>query len=121
MNLHSKICIYTSVCGSPFEILKRQIFRNRGSNFDVSRQLAARREALLRLLPRQRVRGGSQHEEKLLLTSGGRAAVHLVSDCQKYYCSTIIIVRLPEEEKSQAQGHLLTKYSTTIAKAAPPF
>ena len=54
------------------------------------------------------VRGGSQHEEKLLLTSGGRATVHLVSDCQKYYCSTIIIVRLPEEEKSQAQGHLLT-------------
>ena len=79
------------------------------NNFDVSRQLAERREAcLLRLLPRQRVRGGSQHEEKLLLTSGGRAAVHLVSDCQKYYCSTIIIVRLPEEEKSQAQGHLLT-------------
>jgi len=79
------------------------------NNFDVSRQLAERREAcLLRLLPRQRVRGGSQHEEKLLLTSGGRAAVHLVSDCQKYYCTTIIIVRLPEEEKSQAQGHLLT-------------
>ena len=60
------------------------------NNFDVSRQLAERREAcLLRLLPRQRVRGGSQHEEKLLLTSGGRAAVHLVSDCQKYYCRTI--------------------------------
>ena len=78
------------------------------NNFDVSRQLAERREAWLRLLPRQRVRGGSQHEEKLLLTSGGRAAVHLVSDCQKYYYSTIIIVRLPEEEKSQAQGHLLT-------------
>ena len=79
------------------------------NNFDVSRQLAEQREAcLLRRLPRQRVRGGSQHEEKLLLTSGGRAAVHLVSDCQKYYCSTIIIVRLPEEEKSQAQGHLLT-------------
>ena len=78
------------------------------NNFDVSRQLAERREAcLLRLLPRQRVRGGSQHEEKLLLTSGGRAAVHLVSDCQKWY-NTIIIVRLPEEEKSQAQGHLLT-------------
>ena len=53
-------------------------------NFDVSRQLAERREAcLLRLLPRQRVRGGSQHEEKLLLTSGGHATVHLVSDCQK--------------------------------------
>ena len=79
------------------------------NNIDVSRQLAERREAcLLRLLPPQRVRGGSQHEEKLLLTSGGRAAVHLVSDCQKYYCSTIIIVQLPEEEKSQAQGHLLT-------------
>ena len=60
------------------------------NNFDVSRQLTERREAcLLRLLPRQRVRGGSQHEEKLLLTSGGRAAVHLVSDCQKHYCRTI--------------------------------
>ena len=54
------------------------------------------------------MRGGSQHEEKLLLTSGGRATVHSVSDCQKYYCSTIIIVRLPEEAKSQAQGHPLT-------------
>ena len=53
------------------------------------------------------MRGGSQHKEKLLLTSGGRDAVHLVSDCQKYYCSTIIIVRLSEEAKSQAQGHLL--------------
>ena len=75
----------------------------------MSRELAERREAcLLRLLPRQRVHGGSQHEEKLLLTSGGRAAVHLVSDCQKYYYSTIIIVRLPEEAKSQVQGHLLT-------------
>ena len=50
---------------------------------------------------------GSQHEEKLLLTNGGRASVHLVSDCQKYYSSTIIIFRLPEKEKSQAQGHLL--------------
>ena len=40
------------------------------NNFDVSRQLAKRREAcLLRLLPCQRVRAGSQHEEKLLLTS----------------------------------------------------
>ena len=40
------------------------------NNFDVSRQLAERREAcLLCLLPRQHVRGGSQHEEKLLLTS----------------------------------------------------
>ena len=76
------------------------------NNFDVSCQL--REACLLHLLPRQRVRGGSQHEEKLLLTSGGHAAVHLVSDCQKYYCSTIIIVRLPEEEKSQAQGDLLT-------------
>ena len=67
------------------------------NNFDVSRQLAERQEAcLLRLLPRRRVHGGSQHEEKLLLTSGGRAIVHLVSDCQKYYCSTTIIVRLPE-------------------------
>ena len=26
---------------------------------------------------------------KLLLTSGGRAAVYLVSDCQKHYCRTI--------------------------------
>ena len=52
------------------------------NNFDVSHLLAERREAcLLHLLPRQRVRGGSQHEETLLLTSGGRAAVHLVSDC----------------------------------------
>ena len=40
--------------------------------------------------------------------------------CQIARSSTIIIVRLPEEEKSQAQGHLLT-YSTTIAKAGPPF
>ena len=79
------------------------------NNFDVSCQLAERQEACsLRLILRQRVRGGSQHEEKRLLTSGGHAEVHLVSDCQKYYCSTIIIVRLPEEEKSQAQGHLLT-------------
>ena len=62
-------------------------------------------EKLAYLLPRQRVRGGSQHEEKLLLTRGGHAAVHSVSDCQN---STIIIVRLPEEEKSQAQGNLLT-------------
>ena len=47
------------------------------NNFDVSRQLAERREAcLVCLLPRQRVRGGSQHEDKLLLTSGGRAPVH---------------------------------------------
>ena len=64
------------------------------NNFDVSRshQLAERREACLhRLLPRQRVRAGTQNKEKLLLTSGGRAAVHLVSDCQKYYCSTIIL------------------------------
>ena len=75
----------------------------------MSRQLAERGEAcLLLLLPRQHVCGGLQHKEKLFLTSGGRATVHLVSDCQKYYCSTIIIVRLPEEEKSQAQGHLLT-------------
>ena len=89
--------------GRPF--LKRVLI----NNFDVSHQLGERREAcLLCLLPRQRVRDGSQHEEKLLHTSDGRAAVHLVSDCQKYYCSTIIIVRLPEEEKSQAQGHLLT-------------
>ena len=79
------------------------------NNFDVSRQLAKRREAcLLRLLPHQRMRGGSQHEEKLLLTTDGRAEVHSLSDSQKYYYSTIIIVRLPEEEKSQAQGHLLT-------------
>ena len=56
--------------GWPF--LEREL-----NNFDVSRQLAERREAcLLCLLPRQRVRGGSQHEEKLLLTSGGRASVH---------------------------------------------
>ena len=60
------------------------------TNFDVSRQLAERREAsLLRLLPHQHVRGGSQHEEKLLLTSGGHAVVHLVLDCHKYYCRTI--------------------------------
>ena len=77
--------------GRPF--LKRVL-----NNLDVSRQLAEQREdCILRLLPRQ-----------LLLISDGRAAVDLVSDCQKYYCSTIIIVRLPEEEKSQAQGHLLT-------------
>ena len=37
------------------------------NNFDVSRQLAEGREARLRLLPCQRMRGGSQHEEKLLL------------------------------------------------------
>ena len=75
------------------------------NNFDMSRQLAERREAcLLRLLPRQRMRGGSQHEEKLLLTSGGHATVHLASYCQKYYYSTTIIVRLQEEAKSQAQG-----------------
>jgi hypothetical protein len=84
------------------------------NNFDVSRQLAERREAcLLRLLTRPRARGGSQHEQKLLLTSGGRATVYLVSDCQKYYYSTIIIVRLPEEAKSQAQGHLLI-YRTVL-------
>ena len=35
MNLHSKICLYTSVCGSPFEISKRQIFRNRGSIWEL--------------------------------------------------------------------------------------
>ena len=35
------------------------------NNFDVSRQLAEQREALLlRLLPRFLVRGGSEHEEK---------------------------------------------------------
>ena len=32
MNLHSKICLYTSVYGSPFESLKRQMFRNGGSS-----------------------------------------------------------------------------------------
>ena len=72
----------------------------------MSRQLAERGEAcLLRLFPHQRVRGGSQHEEKLLLTSGGRAAVQSVSDCQKHnvYCS-IIIVGPSEEAKSQVQG-----------------
>ena len=74
----------------------------------MSRQLAERGEAYLLRLFLAHARGGSQDEERVLLTSGGRAAVHLVSDCQKYYCSTIIIVRLPEEEKSQAQGHLLT-------------
>ena len=75
------------------------------TTFDVSHQLVERREAcLLHLLPRQRMRSGSQNKEKLLLTSGGRAAVHLVSDCQKYYYSTTIIARLPEEAKSQAQG-----------------
>ena len=72
------------------------------NNLDMSRQLAEQREAcLLRILPRQRVHGGSQDEEKLLLTSGGRAAVHLVSDCQQF-------IRLPEEAKSQARGHLLS-------------
>ena len=66
--------------------------------FANTRQLAERREAcLLCLLPRQRVRGGSQHEEKLLLTSGGCAAIHLVSGCQQF-------IRLPEEAKSQAQS-----------------
>ena len=59
------------------------------NNFDVSHLLAERQEASLRLLARQRVRGGSQHEVKLLLTSGGRATIHLVSDCQKHYCRTI--------------------------------
>ena len=63
------------------------------NNFDVSRQLIERREAfLLRLLPRQHMHSGSQYKEKLLLTSGGRAGFHLVSDFQKYYCSTTIIV-----------------------------
>ena len=84
----------------------------------MSRQLANEEKLcllLVRPLPRSCARGGSQDEEKLLLydsalnTGGGRAAVHSVSDCQKYlYCSTIIIVRLPEEAKSQAHGHLLT-------------
>ena len=32
MNLHSKICLYTSVCSSTFESLKRQIFSNGGSS-----------------------------------------------------------------------------------------
>ena len=71
-------------------------------------------EKLAYLLPCQRVRGGSQHEEKLLLTTSGRATVYLVSDCQKYYYSTIIIVRLPEEAKSQAQGHLLALGSSPL-------
>ena len=31
----------------------------------------------------------AHNTRKLLLTSGGRAAVHLVSDCQKHYCRTI--------------------------------
>ena len=38
---------------------------------------------------------------------GARASIHLVLDCPKYYSSAIIIVRLPEEEKSKEQGHLL--------------
>ena len=71
---------------------------------------------LVRPLPRSRARGGLEDEEKLLLydsalnTGGGRAAVHSLSDCQKYlHCSgTIIIVRLPEEAKSQAHSHLPT-------------
>jgi len=55
------------------------------SFFDVSfvhpfantRQLAEQREpCLLRLLPRQCMRGGSQNEEKPFLTSGGHATVH---------------------------------------------
>ena len=88
--------------GRPF--LKRVL-----NNFDVSRQLDEKvAYYAFSLCHRQRVRGGSQHKEKLLLTSDGHVAVHLVSDCQKYYCSTIMIVRLLEEEKSQAQGHLLT-------------
>ena len=88
------------------------------NNFDVSRQLAERWEAcLLRLLPRQCMRGGWQHEENLLLTSGGRAAVHLVSDCQKYYSSTIFIVRLLEEEKSQASVHLFRAWLINIGSS----
>ena len=70
---------------------------------------------LVRPLPHSRARFGSQDKEKLLLydsalnTGGGRAAVHSVSDCQKYlYYSTIIIVGLSEDAKSQAHGHLLT-------------
>ena len=70
---------------------------------------------LVRPFPRSRARGGSQDEEKLLLydsalnTCGGRAAVHSVSDFQKYlYYSTIIIVRLPEEARSQVHDHLVT-------------
>ena len=71
------------------------------NNFDVSRQLAKRQEVfLLLLLPRQRMRGGSQHEEKLLLTSDGHATVHLVLDCQQF-------IRLSEEAKSQVQAHLV--------------
>ena len=78
------------------------------NNFDVSRQLAERREAcLVCRLPRPRERWLAGWGEAFSL-SDGRASVHLVLDCQKYYCSTIIIVRLPEEAKSQAQGHLLT-------------
>ena len=76
------------------------------NNCDVSRQLAEQREAcLLCLLPHQRVRGGSYHEEKLLLTSGGHVGVHLVLDCQQF-------IRLPEEAKSQAQGHA---YDTSLS------
>ena len=57
-------------------------------------------------------RGGWQDWEKLSLhtlppTRGGHAAVHSVSDGQKHtvvlHCSSTIIVRLPEEAKSQAQ------------------
>jgi hypothetical protein len=62
-----------------------------------------------------RARGASRDEEKLLLydsalnTDGGRAVVHSMSDCQKYlYCSTMIILRLWEEAKSQADDLLLT-------------
>ena len=83
----------------------------------MSRQLANEEKLcllLVRPLPRSRARGGSRDEEKLLLYDSalnigvGHAAVHSVSYCQKYlYCSTIIIVRLPEEAKSQVHGHIL--------------
>ncbi|XBI48208.1 hypothetical protein VPH35_111999 [Triticum aestivum] len=42
MNLHSKICLYTSVCDSSLKYLERQIFRNGGSTTD--REAANTRE-----------------------------------------------------------------------------
>ena len=35
MNLHSKICLYTSVCGSPFEISKKIILGTEGVSYNI--------------------------------------------------------------------------------------
>ena len=57
-------------------------------------------------LPRSRARGGSQDEEKLLLydsalnIGGGRAAVHSVSDCQKYLLPPFRFIRLKSKISS---------------------